>query len=109
MYNEPMNGHTRSRKEPHYWHQFGLTWEAYDKLLEEQDGRCGICGRTAEEAMSTLAPEYRRLVPDHNHKTMEMRGLLCPYCNSRLEFVETHLTGIVKYLKRYRRRHGARR
>ena len=35
--------------------------------------KCEICGT-----------QKARLVRDHNHKTGELRGILCEYCNSRL-------------------------
>jgi hypothetical protein len=45
----------------------------YDRLLEQQGGKCGICGRAPSER--------RRLDIDHDHKTMKIRGLLCARCN----------------------------
>lgn len=42
-----------------------------------QRWQCAICGRKAYPAGS-------RLVPDHNHATGEVRGLLCQPCNSAL-------------------------
>jgi hypothetical protein len=49
-----------------------LSVEAYDKMLSSQDGRCAICGK--EDAGRTL-------VPDHDHATDIVRGLLCAACN----------------------------
>lgn len=46
----------------------------YDKLLEAQGGRCAICGSMRKY----------RLNVDHDHKTGEVRGLLCRLCNGRL-------------------------
>lgn len=42
-----------------------------------QRWRCKICQRPPYPAGS-------RLVPDHNHATGEVRGLLCSPCNSAL-------------------------
>lgn len=47
----------------------------YDVLLEFQGGGCAICGKP---------PGKRKLDMDHDHKTMEVRGLLCTTCNRRL-------------------------
>ncbi len=102
VYNKNMKLISRSRKASYHWEKIGMTWEIYDELLEKQDGRCAICKRTPQEACRTLAPEYQRLVPDHSHKSGKIRGLLCPYCNSRVGFVEAHLRGIIDYLKQYR-------
>lgn len=43
----------------------------YTFLLVRQEGRCAICKRY----------HGRRLVPDHNHQTGLVRGLLCNDCN----------------------------
>lgn len=56
--------------------RYGLTGPEYDSLWEYQGGKCALCrwatGRT------------RRLSVDHNHRTGEVRGLLCRPCNSLL-------------------------
>lgn len=54
---------------------YGLTIDEYDFILATQDGRCAICeGR----------PRKYRLHVDHDHKTGEIRGLLCSRCNHKL-------------------------
>jgi hypothetical protein len=45
----------------------------YDRMLEEQGGGCGICGKAPNPK--------RRLDIDHDHGSMKIRGLLCPRCN----------------------------
>jgi hypothetical protein len=52
----------------------------YLAVLQEQDGKCAICGRTGEET-------GRSLGLDHNHNFAAKdprgwRGLLCGYCNA---------------------------
>lgn len=47
----------------------------YDEMLAAQDGHCALCPNVAGE---------RRLHIDHDHKTMEVRGLLCFRCNRAL-------------------------
>ncbi len=54
---------------------YGITIEEYNILLEFQEGKCAICGRP---------PKNRRLAVDHDHKTGEVRGLLCMRCNQTL-------------------------
>lgn len=56
---------------------YGITLAEYEALGRRQRWRCAICDRTAYPAGS-------RLVPDHNHDTGEVRGLLCGPCNSGL-------------------------
>lgn len=55
--------------------QLGVTGEAYDALLAAQDGHCALCPNE---------PKTRRLHADHDHKTGEVRGLLCYRCNRAL-------------------------
>lgn len=49
---------------------YGITKEEYDAL---DKGHCPVC--TKEWSVAT------RPCVDHNHKTGEVRGLLCIYCN----------------------------
>lgn len=54
--------------------QFGVD---YSTLLQDQQGRCAICG--------TDSPGGRgRFHVDHCHKTGKVRGLLCHCCNLML-------------------------
>jgi hypothetical protein len=48
--------------------EYGITGEEYDALLRAQGGVCFICQRK---------PRTKRLAVDHDHKTGEVRGLLC--------------------------------
>ena len=57
---------------------YGLTKDDYLELLFQQKGRCGICRKTFTKTPCV----------DHNHKTNEIRGLLCSKCNSALAFLE---------------------
>lgn len=56
---------------------YGITEEQYDELFSRQDGLCAVCQRDASEFSV-------RLAVDHNHKTGEVRGLLCNFCNHRV-------------------------
>lgn len=49
--------------------------EIYFQLFQEQGGKCKICNE----------PMLRPAL-DHSHATGEVRGLLCPSCNSGLGF-----------------------
>lgn len=55
----------------------GYAVAAYNKLFDDQGGRCAICGIHSSEA-------YNGLHIDHDHKTQELRGLLCHKCNTGL-------------------------
>jgi hypothetical protein len=49
---------------------YGISLEQYQALATKQGGRCAIC-KTAT----------KRLVVDHDHKSNQVRGLLCAQCN----------------------------
>ena len=57
--------------------KYNLSIEDYNTLFEAQNGCCSICGKHQDEDNKTFAV-------DHNHKTNEIRGLLCNNCNSAL-------------------------
>lgn len=70
--------------------------EEYKTLLEKQNNVCAICGITAEEV-------GKKLIIDHNHETLKIRGLLCWRCNSGLGFFkdnQAHLAMAIEYLVR---------
>jgi hypothetical protein len=48
--------------------EYGISGEEYDALFRWQGGVCFICGRK---------PRTKRLAVDHDHRTGEVRGLLC--------------------------------
>jgi hypothetical protein len=67
----------------HLKRNYGITLDEYDAMLDEQDGKCKICGKT--EARKTTGRTQRMpLFVDHCHKTNQVRGLLCSHCNAGL-------------------------
>ena len=79
------------------WNQRGITFNDRQVMFEEQDGRCAICGREESEFS-------RPLGVDHNHKTGQIRKLLCNHCNSVVGIVETQMDLVKKaemYLAEY--------
>lgn len=59
--------------------KYGLTLEQYDEMLIAQDGGCAICGESESSGKS--------LSVDHDHKTGQVRELLCRKCNSTLGYM----------------------
>lgn len=57
--------------------KYGISPAQYAELLERQGGTCALCPKTEET-------EGKSLAVDHNHKTGEVRGVLCAYCNHRI-------------------------
>lgn len=73
--------------------QIGISEEGYKELLKRQGGRCAIC---------RSRPRGTRLSVDHDHKTGEIRGLLCKNCNQGLGHFRddpVRLKEAVKYLQ----------
>jgi hypothetical protein len=62
----------------HIKRRYGLTETQYRALLELQGGLCKICRRGPEGSGKKM------LTVDHDHKTGEVRGLLCNHCNAAL-------------------------
>ncbi len=57
--------------------KYGLTEAAYNAMLAEQGGVCGICRRARLQAGYKLAV-------DHCHTTGKVRGILCTNCNTAI-------------------------
>lgn len=56
--------------------KYGITISDYDKMFSDQGGVCKIC--------SGPGLKNKRLSVDHDHKTGQVRGLLCHGCNVML-------------------------
>jgi hypothetical protein len=59
---------------------YNIGVKEYNQMLVAQDGKCLICSRDHK----TLIGRKKFLCVDHNHKTNEVRGLLCDKCNRGL-------------------------
>ena len=69
--------------------QYGITQEEFNGLLEFQGHQCAICGKD---------DIYRTLDIDHDHKTGEVRGLLCTNCNTALGRFKDDIEGLERAL-----------
>lgn len=61
---------------------FGMTMHQYKKMLEEQGGVCAVCKKS--ETRRTKGGAICPLCIDHDHKTGDVRALLCNACNTAL-------------------------
>jgi hypothetical protein len=61
----------------HLKEKYGLELEDYQKMYKEQKGKCKICDN-----------HYETLCVDHNHKTGEIRKLLCKSCNTGIGLLQ---------------------
>ncbi len=53
----------------------------YNRLLRDQGFKCYICQRPKSAFK-------RNLAVDHCHRTLVVRGLLCPFCNRGLRYYQ---------------------
>lgn len=81
---------------------YGLTEDAYESLMREQDGVCAICG--IADGKTSVTTGRAGLHVDHDHATDAVRGLLCSGCNVGLgHFLDNPalLRRAVDYLERH--------
>lgn len=79
-------------------HDYGITLEEYNRLIDKQNGLCAICGNPPKGG----SPTNQRLHVDHDHTTGKVRGLLCKNCNTAIGFLGEDLSRIeasIRYLK----------
>lgn len=63
-----------SKRDKYLRRIYGITLQQYTQLLKQQSGVCAICKK----------PPKVNLCVDHNHANLEIRGLLCSFCNRRV-------------------------
>ena len=79
--------------------RMGLSLKDYEKFFHTQGGKCAICGKS--ETM-TRHGKLKRLAVDHNHKTGDIRGLLCSRCNLAIGMFEEDISileNAIEYLR----------
>ncbi len=77
----------------------GITSDEYQKKLKSQNKRCAICGKLDTDN------NWGVLTVDHNHRTNQIRGLLCNRCNTSLGNCEENiqiLKNMLTYLEEYK-------
>ena len=73
---------------------YNISIEDYNQMFSNQNGCCAICKRHQSEFKKALAV-------DHDHKTGQVRGLLCSGCNLALGNAEDSieiLSSAIQYL-----------
>jgi hypothetical protein len=76
----------------------GITAVDYDKMYNEQNGRCAICGKHQLELNKSLHL-------DHCHLTGIVRGILCSNCNTGLGLFKDDIKILrcaISYLDKYK-------
>jgi len=82
-------------------HNFGITLDDYNKILEKQDHKCAICHISLEE-FTSQHKKFNYFVVDHNHTTGKIRGLLCSNCNTALGMLNDNINNLymaINYLQ----------
>jgi hypothetical protein len=75
--------------------KYGISLDEYLQLYDKQEGICLICHKRQEN---------KNLSVDHNHKTGEIRGLLCNNCNFGLAYFYDDISILekaIEYLKKF--------
>lgn len=83
--------------------RLGVSPEMYAAMLAAQQGLCAIC-KQPNSASNRLDGEPKALAVDHNHKTGEIRKLLCDPCNRALGLFQDSVSILeraVEYLKEH--------
>lgn len=80
---------------------YGLEWDSYLEMYNNQKGCCDICGKflDLDSKMKTERPYV-----DHCHESGKVRSLLCQHCNSGLgHFKESPLSLLkaIQYLEKH--------
>lgn len=90
----------RNGKENNLLTNYGITLSDYDRMFENQGGRCAIC----EETHADTANHGLYFSVDHDHKSGKVRALLCTNCNlgiGHFKDDETRLSSALMYLRRF--------
>lgn len=85
--------------------RYGLMGADYDRMAEKQNFLCAICQKV-ETARNPRTGRPRSLTVDHDHRTGEVRELLCDCCNRMLGLVDDDpiiLRRGIEYLVRHKR------
>lgn len=79
---------------------YGLTPEDYDRMYDEQGGKCAIC--KSDDHKGRKSVKYWPI--DHCHTTGKIRGLLCFRCNSGLGNFKDDIDSLkqaIEYLEKH--------
>lgn len=62
--------------------KYGISQTEFEKMHKRQKGRCAICNAKT------------KLTVDHDHKTTQVRGLLCLKCNAALGMLADSISNL---------------
>src|SRR5262245_49530249 len=70
------------QRDNHLKRLYGFSEVEYNEMYIRQGGRCAICEKVPE-----VTGKNSRLHVDHDHRTGQVRGLLCYGCNIAMGFL----------------------
>ena len=83
---------TKERREYRLLHVYGISLDAYNKMLVNQGGKCACCGRSDPGGHGAFHV-------DHCHETREVRGLLCTSCNTGIGLLGDNLNSLLRAVR----------
>lgn len=89
-------------RKTHLLSKYGITLEQYNEILDSQNGVCAIC--FTPSLFKYKNGKIRNLSVDHDHKTGQVRGILCDICNRGLGHFKDSIDLLEKgkqYLQEY--------
>lgn len=84
----------------YFMRTYGLSRKGYERMFEEQEHKCKICG---DGGFRINSKTEKTLCVDHCHETGAIRGLLCHNCNRALGLLRDKkelLQSAIEYLER---------
>lgn len=84
--------------------KYGISLDQFNDMMIEQKGLCGICGEQFKDNNTKGWGGKGEACVDHDHKTGEVRGVLCRGCNLALSMIEDEnfILKSRQYLKKFR-------
>jgi hypothetical protein len=79
--------------------RYGLSVSQFEQMFYDQRGKCAIC---KDDMLFDAIGSEKRTNVDHDHKTQQVRGLLCRTCNLLLGFANDSIAVLqtaIEYLK----------
>ena len=64
---------------------YGITFEEYEGIYQDQNGDCAICGKSVTLLGTRNVKDGAHV--DHDHATGSIRGLLCHNCNAGIGYL----------------------
>lgn len=92
----------QAQRNHHFKKKYGITLEEFNAWYITQEGKCGICKQFMIQPLMQRGQPLNISCVDHDHKTGEVRGLLCSGCNKALGLFKDNiefLNGAIRWLK----------